>query len=217
MYCYYPKRRRRRGFFKKTLSWLLVLAVLVGIWFYYRNRIVKTVVEYTTYEINSLTTASVNQAVLLSLNGNVSYDDLISVQKDGAGNITLVSSDAYKINTINREIAVSAQSLIKTACAKGVKIPFGALTGITLISGFGSEVNLDILTTESVICNFSSAFEAMGINQTRHSIYLEVVSDVKIIMPAASQNVRVTTDVLICEAVIVGKIPEVYLNGNLFN
>lgn len=216
MYCSYRKVRRRRRNIGKFFAFILVVAIIAALWLYYKTRIVKTVVEYTTYEINSLVTLSVNKAVLLNLNGNTGYDDLIAVEKDNAGNITLLASDAYKMNAIGREISISAQSLMKAECDKGVYIPFGALTGITLIAGFGKEVKLDVLTTESVNCEFASHFESMGINQTRHAVFLEVESVIKLVMPAATKEIKVVTDVLLCEAVIVGKIPEVYLNGGLF-
>jgi len=56
----------------------------------------------------------------------------------------------------------------------------------------------------------------MGINQTRHAVYIRVDSSVNVIIPGKSKTVSVKTDVLICEAVIVGKIPEIYLNGSIF-
>ena len=65
-------------------------------------------------------------------------------------------------------------------------------------------------------CRFVSDFEAAGINQTRHSVYLEIVADISIIMPSGTSNFASMTEVLICESVLVGSVPEAYLQGDLF-
>jgi sporulation protein yunB len=214
VYCSY-RRRRRKVKWKRIFKIFLVIALIAACFAYYKTRIATTIIDYTFAEIESKVTASVNKAVLLNLDA-VSYDDLVTVEKNAAGDITLMSADSMKINRINREIAVSAQALITAACDAGVDVPIGALSGIVYVSGLGPTVTMDILSAENVICSFYSEFEGMGINQTRHAVYIRVDSSVNVIIPGKSKTVSVKTDVLICEAVIVGKIPEIYLNGSIF-
>ena len=64
-------------------------------------------------------------------------------------------------------------------------------------------------------CRFVSKFVEAGINQTKHSLYLEIVSDISIIMPSKSTNLASTIEVLICESVITGKIPDTYLQATI--
>ena len=56
----------------------------------------------------------------------------------------------------------------------------------------------------------------MGINQTKHSVYLNVIADISIVMPSKTENFAVTTDILVCECVIVGAIPDAYLQTDIF-
>lgn len=56
----------------------------------------------------------------------------------------------------------------------------------------------------------------MGINQTKHSLYLNVIADISIVMPSRTENFAVTTDILVCECVLIGKVPDVYLQGDIF-
>jgi len=56
----------------------------------------------------------------------------------------------------------------------------------------------------------------VGINQTKHSIYLNVVADISIVMPSRTENFAVMTQVLVGECVLVGKIPETFFQGDLF-
>ena len=61
-------------------------------------------------------------------------------------------------------------------------------------------------------CDFVSYFQSAGINQTLHKIYIDVYADVNIITPIDEPTVQVKAEILVCENVIVGEVPEFYLN-----
>lgn len=94
-------------------------------------------------------------------------------------------------------------------------VPLGALTGIEALAGFGQKINIKIIPISNVECRFVSKFRQAGINQTLHSLYLEIVSDISIILPSKSTNLASTIEVLICESIITGKIPDTYLQASL--
>ena len=94
-------------------------------------------------------------------------------------------------------------------------VPIGALTGVEALAGFGEKINIKIIPISNVECRFVSKFVDAGINQTKHSLYLEIVSDISIILPSKSTNLASTIEVLICESVITGKIPDTYLQASL--
>ena len=47
-------------------------------------------------------------------------------------------------------------------------------------------------------------------------MYLNVIADFSIVMPSKTENFAVTTDILVCECVIVGAIPDAYLQTDIF-
>jgi hypothetical protein len=51
-----------------------------------------------------------------------------------------------------------------------------------------------------------------GINQTKHQINLEVIVDIDILIPWETESAQVITEVMIADTIIVGKVPETYLN-----
>ena len=67
-----------------------------------------------------------------------------------------------------------------------------------------------------VSSRFTADFDSAGINQTRHSIYLEVESDLSVVLPGRTNRFTVTTQVLIAESVLIGDVPETYLYANIF-
>ena len=60
---------------------------------------------------------------------------------------------------------------------------------------------------------FESEFDSVGINMTKHSLFLYIDVHVTIVLPVKAYDVHSINQVLLAESIIVGKVPEVYLNG----
>lgn len=209
--CYRRKRSKKRRIFRFLV---LVGIVLVG-YFYFNRCVVASVIEVSEAKIEALMTTAVNQAVFLTLDGT-NYEDVVAVTKNGNGDIQLLEANSVKINYINRLISRAAQECLESYYKDGLPVPVGALTGIHVLTGYGKEIKLDIVAVGNVVCRFYSEFDEAGINQTRHSVYLSVHAETEIVIPTRSETVCSETSVLLCEAVIVGNVPEIYLNQSIF-
>lgn len=175
--------------------------------------ILKSMAEAT---MRSITTVAVNDAIYYTLSDNLRYEDLVSIERDEGGNILAVSSNALQINRIARDAAYMSQENLDKMSEAGIEVPLGALTGVEALAGFGPKMNVKIIPISNVECKFVSEFEEAGINQTKHSIYLEIVADISIILPSGTSNFASLTQVLICESVLVGKVPDTYLQADIF-
>jgi sporulation protein YunB len=167
--------------------------------------------------IRSITTVAVNDAIYYTLNDNLRYEDLITITYGEDGNVSTITTNSLKINRIARDTAYLSQENLTRMSAEGIQVPIGALTGIEALAGFGQKINIKIIPIGNVECRFVSKFDEAGINQTKHSIYLEIVSDISIILPTKTSNLASTIEVLICESVINGKVPDTYLQATLFS
>ncbi len=210
------RKRKRRFKFKRLFSFLLIIAIFVGAYFYYDKAISEQIINICIDYSYSYGTDAVNKAVLNSLSDKVKYDDLIKVDKNESGDIVLMSTNSYKINLINKEIAENTKALLESKLDEGTPVPLFAFTGISLLAGYGNPVTIKTLSVSSVVCEFDSKFESVGINQTLHSIYVVVNSKVLMEMPFRREEIECQTQVMICEAVLVGKVPQTYLGGGLF-
>lgn len=209
-------RTRRSSKVKRWLIALFLLAILILlIVLFHANatRVLKSVAEAN---MRSITTVAVNDAIYYTLSDEVRYEDLITVHRDSGGEILAITSDALQINRIARDAAYMSQQNLQSMSESGVDVPLGAFFGVEAWAGFGPKIHMKIIPISNVACRFVSKFEEAGINQTKHSIYLEIVADISIIMPSGSSNFASLTEVLICESVLVGKIPETYLQADLF-
>jgi sporulation protein YunB len=166
--------------------------------------------------IKSLTSTAVNEAIMETLKDGLDYDDLIAIERDNEGNINAILADAYKINYVTNNTVYLSAKYLDESIAKGVNVPLGALSGVKALSGFGPQINIKLVPVTNVDCKFVSRFEQGGVNLTKHSIYLEVIADISVIFFDTTTNMSTVNDVLICENIIVGKVPDTFLQiGNL--
>ncbi len=201
----------------------VAIAIFVGVFVasatYFRSNIVPTVVENSDATVRAIGTNAINLAATSVLNENVTYDELFTVVKDSEGNISMVQANSPKINSIARQIANLAQANLDALGVQTVDIAFGTFTGLALLTGLGPDVSINIVPIGTAYCDFVSSFVSAGINQTLHKIYVDVYADIDVITPIADQVIQVKAEVLVCENLIVGKIPSTYLdvNGSLLN
>ena len=206
-----PRSKLKRRILIGTICLMLIgLVVLVHV---NVTRVLKSMAEAS---MRSITTVAVNDAVYYTLSDEIRYEDLVNVERDEAGNINAITTNPLQINRIARDTAYVSQENLQKMSEDGVDVPLGAFTGIEAWAGFGPRVNIQIIPISNVACRFVSSFQDAGINQTKHSIYLEIVADISIIMPAGTSNFASLTEVLICESVLVGKVPDTYLQADIF-
>lgn len=91
-------------------------------------------------------------------------------------------------------------------------IPLGNLTGIALLSGRGPAIFLHIVPLGSATAQVVSSFRDAGINQTEHTVSLNVCTTVRL-MPPFSATVSAETVLPLSSEVIIGTIPTVYADS----
>lgn len=193
----------------------IVLAIVLIIVLLHVN-ITRVLISVAEASMRSITTVAVNDAVYYTLSDKIRYEELIAVSRDAEGKITGITSNSFEINRIARDTAYMSQQNLTKMSEAGVNVPLGAFFGIEAWAGFGPSINIKIIPISNVECRFASTFAEAGVNQTKHSIYLDIVADISIIMPSGTRNFASLTEVLICESILVGKVPDTYLQADIF-
>ena len=213
----HEKRKKRRFRKRRIFIWFLLVATLaVLIFSYFQRNVTRVLISISEATMRASTTIAVNDAVYYTLSDDMRYEDLVTITRNEAGEIVAFSANALKINKIARDTASISQSNLKNLSLNGIPIPLGALTGIEAFAGLGPSIHFRIIPVSSVACDFTSTFESVGINQTKHSIYLNIVADVSIVMPSRTENFAVVTEILVGESVVVGQVPDAYLQSDIF-
>lgn len=154
-------------------------------------------------------------SIINQFSNQFSYDNIIHVEKDGEGNITLLKADTLKLNKIACDVALDSQKQLKLLGDSGVKIPLGYIFQNNLLAQIGPKVTVHMNPIGYIETNYESEFESAGINQTRHKIYVKVQAKLRVIIPMKNEDIEVMSEVPISETIIVGKIPDTAINLGL--
>ena len=195
--------------------------VIVLLCVYFERNVAPIIIDYCETKVKTITFGAVNNAISLVINDGVDYDELIDVHKDNLGNITALQAKTAKINLLARQISGIAQQNVDKLSKKGINVPIGAFLPSVVLAGQGPEITVNFVSNGYVDCNFTSEFVDAGINHTLHKIYIKIVADISLIIPASNTNITSEQEVLVSESVLVGKVPDTYLNvtnlGNILD
>ena len=124
----------------------------------------------------------------------------------------MISSNVIVINEIISDIAIKIQEELNKVENSKFKISMGSFTGSRVLSGRGPQIEVKMSTIGNLDTDLRSEFSDAGINQTLHKIYLQVECQVVILTPFDTIEEKITNQVLLSEAVIVGTTPSTYYN-----
>ncbi len=194
---------------------VLVLAIVVGAGVYVRSNVVPLVTDKAYYSIRGEAVLALNNAYQSTVEQMTSlgYSDFVSIKYNAAGEINLISVDMLKVNNVMSYISTVVLDEMQAIAVNGVDVPLGAFSGILLLGDSGSNVNVEVETVGIAECNFRSDFETVGINQVRHSLYIDIVATANVVLPLYAKDVFCESSLLLCENVIVGDVPEFYLQN----
>ncbi len=204
---------RRRWKKKRITIFVSIFLIFILLIVYYFLVCLPVIETYSKAETNSITEKAINLAVSNVINRTISYDNLIDINYSSSGEIVSFSANQYEINTITREIVKETQYNLGLMSNSQLKLNLGTFTGIPLFIGRGPLVNLRITPIGAVKSFFDSEFNSVGINMTKHTLFLYIDVHISVVLPIKSYDVYTKNQIMLAESVIVGKVPEVYLNG----
>ena len=197
------KRRSKLGLFLP-----LVLILVAAISWFLGDLATQMAVSDATDIVTKTVNDSINEVIGKGVYG---FDYFITLEKDGEGNVTAISSDMTHINTLSTEILNSVIKSTDNGIIK-INIPAGNLSGLNLLLNKGPDIQVDIIMLTSSRVDFRNAMVSCGINQAKYQLVLEVTVDIDILVPWGTESATTVTEVIVADTVIVGKVPNTYLN-----
>lgn len=189
---------------------LLILAVLILL----EQNLSQTMMDMAFAKAYSMGVETLNRAVKQVTQNGVEYGELMHVKTDAEGRVTMLQADTMRMNELAAQTALRAEDELNSDANQYVEVPLGAALGIKSFSGFGPRMMMQILPVGAVHASFDTDFESAGINQTRHRILLTLRATVSLIIPTGSQLVEVETTMPIAESIIVGGVPDSFVDVN---
>lgn len=214
------KIKRKHKKLSKRAKWRIALAIFLAIivlcFFYYFRVICPVIIGLSEEKVRSLATSSISKVVGdVMVSEQTSYDGLVHVSYDANNNVELIEVDTVEVNILIREVTRLVQDEFDKLGENGIDISLGTFTGIPFLFGYGPNVKINLVPVGSVQTNVHSSFTSAGLNQTLHRLYFVVSTIIGMVLPGMTENFTTNLEVLLCENVIVGQIPEVYLQGQI--
>jgi sporulation protein YunB len=191
----------------------LVLVVIVGFIYLLDWVLRPTILAIADVQAVQVATQAANQAVLDTLTAeHVEYSDLVDIKRNPAGQVELLQANTVRISEISAEVTLAVQKSLETIGAQPLEIPLGQILGIQFLAARGPLLPMYLIPVGTVLTNVSDKFVDAGVNQTKHTIYLELSTNVRVVVPLFENTVHVATTMPLAESIIVGTVPSVYVN-----
>lgn len=203
--------KKYKGSFIKLIL-IITLIFLLITYYYIEVSIRPTLATICEVQAKVIALKIINETVRSELNRESIKDKILVPSYDREGKINMIRTDALVMNTISNNIAKNVQQRIVDLEQQKFSIPLFTALDSQLLAGKGPDLNFLILHQGSVLVDFVTEFEESGINQTRYKIYITVEVDMRVLSPVTTSSTTVKNNVLIAEIVIVGDVPESYMN-----
>ena len=154
-------------------------------------------------------------ALTEAIEDGVTYEKLMNVHMDDRGQVALLSANTMAMNRLADRAGQAALRKLGDMNSERVSVPLGAALGMTILAGSGPGIPVSIVPIGSVATEFATEFEACGINQTRHKVYLQLTASIRIVIPTGAKTTQVSANMLVAESIIVGSVPEGFVGYDL--
>ena len=145
--------------------------------------------------------------------GNIAYDRIVYFEKDLNGKITALKTNMSEANRLRTEILDLINEEILALDSADIGIPLGSLFLPEFLSGKGPVIPVRILSIRNSDAKFVSEFSQAGINQTLHRLNMEITVDVAVLVLGETNSYAVSSQVVVAETVIVGDVPQTFLQN----
>ena len=202
-----------RRWIRKWLQRFLVLIILLLVLFFaLRSKYRITISDLAKTQVINTTSDLTNDAIAKQIaQGDIQYDRIVFFEKDLDGRITALKTNMSEVNRLKTDILNIINDEILALDNSDIGIPLGSLFFPEFLSGKGPAIPVHILSIRNSDANFVSYFSQAGINQTLHRLNMEVRIDVAVLVLGQTASFTVSSEVVVAETVIVGDVPQTYL------
>ena len=170
-------------------------------------------VALTEVQVRNHLTQAANRSMAQALDAQaLSYGDMVDLRTSGG--LSALVTDTAALNRLYTAVLDDIITQVEDLDSGSLGVPLGALTGIDLLSALGPKLPVRVVSVTSAEGQYRNDFTSAGINQTLHRIILDMTLNTKLLLPGGVEEITVSTPICVTETIIVGQVPQTYLNWN---
>lgn len=155
--------------------------------------------------------AEIDEAVINYMETNsLTYGELVEMHYDGGGAVTSVTADTARIDAIIARMDDEIGNELEEKLME-TSIPLNVLLSLDIFAGAGPWIDVHFFPINIVNVSTRHEFVSQGINQTLHTIYLDISVDIEVLLPLKNRVEKVDSTIPIGQTLIVGDVPATYV------
>ena len=201
------KRRRRR------IILIVLLLVVTGLILLVELHLSPYIRELARNQaVNAASNAITDAVGEMLRREDTDFSRVIVLEKDVQGHITALRTDMGQVERLKVEVLGILGGLIAEINTQQLGIPLGNLLLPDLLAGTGPVLPVKAVSLTMSNADFFSDFTEAGINQTLQTLKVKFTISLTILTTVGYETVDVDSDVMVAQTVIVGTVPETYVN-----
>ncbi len=161
----------------------------------------------------NMITAAIGEETMAALNAEqLQYPDFVNITTNDEGEIVSLSFDTVKGAAFRNLITTQLVRRFEGLDPDDLAIPAGDLTGVLVFASLGPSIRVRIRSVGDVTAALENEFVSAGVNQTKHTVCLRVSAVIYLLIPGEIVPVSIEERVCLAETVIVGRVPDTFLN-----
>lgn len=205
------RQRERRSFVLPVSLFLIFVTILCSATYFLKTTVEPNLEDIGKIRSKVIVARMITRAINDQFHEEMDTEDLIIRKTDKNGKTEMIQADTKAMNLLITEIAKELEEQYENVKDDYLPVPLGALLGSKIFSQTGPKVKLKIIPLSVAGMDFKTEFESKGINQTKYKVYIILKSQVKVMAPFVSNTFEVSSTVLIAEAVILGTVPDSFV------
>ena len=198
----------------RRFVWLCILlsVTVISCFFLLRGQYQDVITTLAQTQVKNATSDLINDAIDAQIsNGTIQYDRMVYFEKDLEGKITALKTNMSEVNRLKTDLLNLINDEILAMDSDHLGIPLGSLILPEVFGGKGPLIPVQILTIRNSEAAFFSEFSQAGINQTLQKLNMQVSIDVAVLVLGKVDDFTISSQVVIAETVIVGQVPDMFL------
>lgn len=215
----------KRKWLKLLITFILLIIFTFIILVFLSNKVMPFYMNYSEAEMKRVVTTVINKSVTEEVTNQLEVDSLFVLKKEN-DNTIIVDFDPVIVNRVMSKISDVVYNNLKLISKKDkltlekynldesyFYIPSGIIFNTTILNNVGPRIPINLEIISSVNPNLKTEVTEYGINNSLIEVYINVIVDVKMILPMYSNTMQIVVVVPLAVKLIQGEVPKYYQRG----
>lgn len=145
--------------------------------------------------------------------GEYDYSSFVIISRDTDGSINSVFVNSVNLAKVKADIVDEINDSLSQNSTLKISVPLGDVLSPRYLSGRGFGIDVTTVMYSSVAAQTSSSVSTAGINQTLHTISVDIEIQASIRCRGEAEELSIKSTQIIAQALNVGAVPDAFFDS----